>query len=352
MSEQVSAKELEKKYYVIDKADDVAPTLCGKFRLHRGQVSAANTRANKKFEQDAEANFLKQQIVDLQKETQVKLDYYSMQYNDGLKELNDTLKHMILSERTIIKIQGHTDDVAVQYMLPGGHVVATQSKDGKIKLEAPMKIEQPTKKQLALYEKYAAMRTVEPQNEKQQKKLSKKLAALYKQDPEFINTYIAYKLQEKLNMYYGEKYKLLTESYNLRVDSTKFKHATREKELARKLDVIKRKYTNYVERIIQQKDNKFILENAEIIAKYAKTFDIPNNPQGCYMVQFGKTKVNLESFALAVLSIKGKQEKISQGKCYFPKAVVRAYARELRDDVVTANVTFEHASEQVAEDNK
>lgn len=353
MSEQVSEKELEKKYYIIDKADEVAPNLCGKFRLHRGQVSAANTRANKKFEQDTEAKLLQEQYDALEKETAVKLDYYKMQYTDGLKELNDNLRYMILSERTILKIKGNTEDVAVQYMLPGGYVVATQAKDGTIKLAEQIKVEQPTKKQIALYEKYAALRTVEAQNERQQKKLSKKLGMLYKQDPEFINVYIALKLQEKLNKYQGEKYKLLTEEYNFRVDSTRFKSISKQKELARKLDMIRRKYTNYVERVIQQKDNKFIVDNAETIAKYAKTFGIPNNPQGCYMVEFGTTKVNLESFALAVLSIKGKQEKISQGKCYFPKYFVKAYAKELKENVITANVTYEQpTSEQVAEDNK
>lgn len=351
MNEQ-TAKELEKKYYIVDKADEVAPMLCGKFRLHRGQLSAANTRANKKFEQDAEANLLKQQIADLKTETQAKLDYYAMQYNDGLKELNNTLRYMMMQERTLIKVPGNSEEVAVKYMLPGGHLIATQSKQGEITLADKIVAEQPTKQQLALFEKYAAMRTVEPQNEKQQKKLSKKLGAIYKKDPEFINLYIALKLQEKLIQYKSEKYKLLTEEYAFRVDSTNLKKVTREKELARKLDSIKRKYTNYVERIIQQKDNKFIVENAETIAKYAKTFGVPNSPQGTYMVEFGQTKVNLESFALAVLSIKGKQEKIAQGKCYFPKAVVRAYARELREDVITADVTFEQTTEQVAEDNK
>ena len=349
---QQTAKELEKKYYIIAKADEVAPTLCGKFRLHRGQLSAANTRANKKFEQDAEANLLKQQIADLQTETQVKLDYYAMQYKDGLKELNNTLRYMLMQERTIMRIKGDSENTAIKYMLPGGYLIATQNIDGEITLAEPIKSEQPTKKQLALFEKYGALRSVEAQTEKQQKKLSKQLGKLYKKDPEFINLYIALKLQEKVIQYQSEKYKLLTEEYSFRVDSVKLKKVTKEKELARKLDTIKRKYTNYVERIIQQKDNNFIVENAETIAKFAKTFGIQNAPQGAYMVEFGQTKVNLESFALAVLSIKGKQEKIAQGKCYFPKAVVRAYARELREDVISANVTFEQTTEQVAEDNK
>ena len=178
----------------------VGSELAGKYAMHKGQVSAYRTRCNKKIEQDGDILKYQTQLEQIEKDKTAKLDFVNRKYNERMEKLNNELSWMVSHENGYVSmrhINGSTSFMFQSENQSDFHF-AEIDKDGKVTIFTNLiGTVEPTKKQLALYEEYAALRSVVPQNEKQQKRIARKMAAIYKKDPAFIEKYTVLKIQEK-----------------------------------------------------------------------------------------------------------------------------------------------------------
>ena len=339
---KVVNKDFNNKNYVFAKVN-VPKDLATKYSIHKGYMAGYATRGKKKLEADSQATALKERIAQIEEERLALIATQDSMLKNYKKILNSEIGFMIANEKDV-KATNNIDNTVATYYMVNGFSVALKNLEGQYIILTNLIDKVPaTEKQLALYEKYAMLRSTEPQNASQAKKLEKQIVKLYRKDPEFLDKYTASRLQYKLQEHVSNAIKEKTTKYEENVHEINKIANEQTEDAQRKLDTITQKYTRYTDRLVKQKEKEFIQNNADAIAAFADSLNLKVDRTNCPCIEYTnngvKDVVSVKEFAIAKLLLNAKKAEY-KGKMvsYVSKQRVQTFERMLENEILADRV--------------
>lgn len=350
-------KRFKSRNYVFENLV-IDSELAGKYGIHKSHIASFKTRCDKKIKQDTEITKYQSQIDQIEKDRQSVIDFAERRYDDHMKKLNQDLTWMVTHERGCYSTYNELDG-STSFMLQGsngaGYRYAVIGRDGKVNILTDLiGTVEPSKKQLALYEEYGALRSIAPQSDKQYKKIQKRMKALHKKDPEFIEKYTVLKIQEKLNSYEKLIQKEAQKIKDQKIEEAILKARADVKDVSRKLETVKQKYTTYTDTLIKQRRYNFIKDNINEIAKFAEKLNLnvdrTANPCIVYTNNGVAKQISYKELAVAIMLLGAKKEVVN-GKVitYVNREKANYFAELLEKDVFVKNNGQEQTNDSTLE---
>lgn len=327
---------------------EIDQELLGNYILHKGYNKACKTRVDKKYNNDSQIKKINNELDSAKNDHIALVEFTKKKAKKQLDDLSIETSYMLKFEDFVDILELKDGTTCYFYTAYNGEKieVAEKNKNGIFKI-ANFENIVPTAKQKELYEEFCTLRSTKPMGERQKRTIEKKIEKVYAKDPTFLNKYAAECLKNKIATVYGVKFQRIIKEAKEKVEEIELKHNAKIKQLTGKLEYVKQKYNRYAKKLIQQREYKYIVDNVDKIAMFAKTLGLENEVYGPY-VTFKNNgvpeKISLTELSLATLLLKAKTGKFKEEKvCYVSKEKVNKFAKVLETEVF-ADKTFNQYS--------